>query len=375
VITGLLVGGSEMQLARLLEAMPKEEYEWLVVSLLPEGPLATRFAGMGVRVVSLGMKRGVPSLSATTTLRRELRDFQPTLVHGWMYHGNLASWIGIRGLPGIPLVWTILQTLYARNEERLGTRLAIRAGAILSRGIDALVYNSNVAREQHERRGFRPRRTLVIPNGFDVDAFRPFPGAKVRLRGALGLPADRQVVGLVNRFHPMKGHTIFLRAARMLLDAGADVSFVCVGRDVVMSNPILQRTAQELGILHRLHLLGERLDTAELFAGFDVTCCSSVWGEGFPNVIGESMACGTPCVVTDVGDAAVAVGSTGVVVPPNDPQALANGILSLLRLGEDERGALGGRARDRIVTQFPVHEYARAHGRLYRELGAAAVGP
>jgi glycosyltransferase involved in cell wall biosynthesis len=359
-----------MQLVRLLETLDPSEFLPLVISLLPEGPLAIRLSEAGVRVVPLEMRRRTSFLTSTIKLREEVRSFQPAIVHGWMYHGNLASWLGVRGLPGTPLVWTILQTLDDRNKERLGTRMVMWAGAALSRRTNAILYNSEVARTQHERAGFWAPRSVVIPNGFDVDAFRPAPEAKVRLRGFLGIPGYRTVVGLVNRYHPMKGHTVFLKAARVLLDSGLDASFVCAGRKVTLANPELRRAVHELRLADRVHLLGEQADTAALFAGFDVTCCPSLWGEGFPNVVGESMACGTPCVVTRVGDAPLVVGPTGVVVAPGDPVALANAVRSLLQLSESESRALRLAARERIVNRFPLRQYAVAHAQLYRRLVA-----
>jgi glycosyltransferase involved in cell wall biosynthesis len=166
----------------------------------------------------------------------------------------------------------------------------------------------------------------------------------------------------------MKGHETFLRAARMMLDAGADATFVCAGREVVPTNPTLMGLVGELGLGDRVHLLGERDDTARLFAAFDVTCCSSSWGEGFPNVIGESMACGTPCVVTDVGDAPAAVGQTGVVVPPRNPEALGQAILQLLSLAPDLRRDLGDAARRRVQTEFPLPRYGERFAALYRQI-------
>jgi glycosyltransferase involved in cell wall biosynthesis len=368
LITGLLIGGAEVQLARLLTVMPREAFPALVISLMPDGPMAPRIRELGVRVVPLGMKRGWPSAAALVRLRRELRAFRPRIIQGWMYHGNLVASIGARMVPGTPVAWHILQTLYDPGLERLGTRLAIRAGAPLSRRVAAIVYNAQVSKSQHEAAGYHPRREAVIPNGFDTDAFRPSADARSALRAELSLSPDRQIIGLVNRYHPMKGHDTFLRSARMILDAGANASFVCAGRDVTPSNPVLRELIRDLGLAGRVHLLGERSDTAGLFAGFDVTCCASSWGEGFPNVIGESMACGTPCVVTDVGDGACAVGDTGLVVPPRNPGALCVALLKILSMPVEARRSLGLSARKRVVTGFSLQRYGENFASLYREL-------
>jgi glycosyltransferase involved in cell wall biosynthesis len=373
VITGLLVGGAETALARLLETLPRRQFPALVISLLPEGPVAARIRSAGCEVVSLGMRRGMPTPGALLTLRRALRAFRPDVMQGWMYHGNLAAWIGAGFLPrGTPVAWNIRQTLYDLRHERPGTRLVIRAGALFSGRVAAIVYNSEVARAQHTAMGYRSSQGIVIPNGFDLEVFRPSPEARVSLREELGLPQSRLVVGLVNRYHPMKGHATFLQAARLVLDAGVEATFVCAGRDVTFANPELGSLVNRLGLGDHVRLLGERSDTPRLFAGFDVACMASAWGEGFPNVVGEAMACGTPCVATGVGDTATVIGDSGRIVPADDPGAVAAAINGLLRLDAEARGRLGSEARSRIGHQYALRTMSSRYADLYRSLAAGA---
>jgi glycosyltransferase involved in cell wall biosynthesis len=166
----------------------------------------------------------------------------------------------------------------------------------------------------------------------------------------------------------MKGHDDFLAAARQLLNEGVEADFVCAGRDVTPQNPVLAELVHRYDLGGRVHLLGERNDTPRLFAAFDLLCCASTSGEGFPNAVGEAMACGTPCVVTDVGDAPSIVGDKGVVVPRNEPGGLARGLRALLELPNVERGALGRGARARIESEFALAKAAASYAGLYREL-------
>lgn len=344
-----------------------------MISLLAEGPMAERIRSLGCQVVSLNLPRGLPSTRGVLLLRRALQRFKPRVVQGWMYHGNLAAWVGARFLgTRTPVAWNIRQTLYAIQRERPVTRLAIRAGARMSPWVDMTVYNSEVARAQHEQIGYRPQRSVVIPNGFDLQVFRPSPEARTSLREELGLPQDGLVVGLVNRLHPMKGHLTFLEAARRVVDAGVAATFVCAGRDVTLQDAKLRASTTRFDLGDRVRFLGERADTPRLFAAFDITCMTSSWGEGFPNVVGESMSCGTPCVVTDVGDSKLIVGSAGRVVPPEDPSALADGIIDLLRLTPESRRLLGDAARQRVATLFTQEQCATRYQALYRTLAHPA---
>jgi len=369
VITGLLVGGAEMALSRLVEALPGEEFSTLVISLLAEGPLARSLRDAGAQIVSLGLRRGIPSPGAIFQLRRALLEFRPSLVQGWMYHGNLAGWLGARFLPsGTPLAWNIRQSLYDIRRERSGTGFIIRAGARLSRRPDAIVYNSTTARRQHEAIGYWGAKAVVIPNGFDLQRFQPSPEGRTALRHELGLADSDLLVGLVGRYHPMKGHAVFLGAARRLLDRGVRATFLCAGRDVTMANGAIRRMVERSDLADRVRLLGERDDMPRLFAGLDVACVASSWGEGLPNVIGEAMASGVPCVGTDIGDTRELIGSTGRIVQPDDVEALAQGIAELLREGPDGRRRLGEAARARIAAAYSLAGCTSRYAALYRGL-------
>ena len=123
-----------------------------------------------------------------------------------------------------------------------------------------------------------------------------------------------------------------------------------------------------MGVRGNVRLLGPRTDIPAIAAALDVGVLSSAYGEGFPNVVGEAMACGVPCVVTDTGDSAAVVGDSGVVVPPRDPRALAGGVLRLLGLPAAERAALGAVARRRIEEQYSLGAVAARYQTLYRDL-------
>ena len=182
----------------------------------------------------------------------------------------------------------------------------------------------------------------------------------------MGLPPSRLIVGLVNRYHPMKGHATFLQAARMVLDTGIEATFVCAGRDVSLANPELAELVRGLGLGDKVRLLGERSDTPRLFAAFDVACMTSVWGEGFPNVVGEAMACGTPCVATDIGEARNLIGSTGRVIPPRNPEVMAGAILELLLSTSETRRTVGEAARSVIASRYSLSQNGAEYASLYR---------
>jgi glycosyltransferase involved in cell wall biosynthesis len=231
----------------------------------------------------------------------------------------------------------------------------------------SIINNSFVSAKGHEEvLGYRSGKQIIISNGFDTDVFSPSPQARLRLRSELGLSSDALLIGLVARFHPVKDHSGFLRAARLIQLECPHVHFVLAGQGVTDTNRDLRQIVAELPVPAHAHLLGEFPDVSPLLCGLDVVVLSSA-SEGFPNVIGEAMSCGVPCVVTNVGDSALLVGETGFVVPARDPEALAQALRTMAQLDHAERNRLGTLARQRIINNFSLDAIAQKYERLYEE--------
>ena len=231
-----------------------------------------------------------------------------------------------------------------------------------------VIANSEAGRGWHEALGYRPRRWTYIPNGIDTETFRPDPRARAETRGELGFDESVFAIGLVARYDLMKDHATFIRAAVRLAETRPEARFVLVGRGTDARDGELERLVQEAGIADRVRRLGERTDVARIVPGLDLVTLSSAFGEGFPNVLGEAMACGVPCVTTDVGDAAGIVGETGLVVRPRDPDALAAAWTEAAARDGATRIALGAAARERIIAQYSLARMVRRYENLYSEL-------
>jgi glycosyltransferase involved in cell wall biosynthesis len=208
---------------------------------------------------------------------------------------------------------------------------------------------------------------VVIPNGFDLDLFKLAPEVRDTVRRELGLSPNTLLVGMVARWHPAKDFRNFFEAGKIVLQRYPGVHFLAAGMGVSWDNPDLARQICEPGLKGHFHLLGRRDDIPTLVAGLDIGCLSSV-AEAFPCSAGEAMACGVPCVLTDVGDAADIVGDTGIVVPAGNPEALARGLADMVDLGPDGRKALGQRARQRIEARFSLARMVEAYESLYESL-------
>jgi len=244
------------------------------------------------------------------------------------------------------------------------TRLVLRVLSWRSKVPHAVVVNSHAGMLWHQKLGYRPRRWEVIPNGFDLATFKPDPEGGKRLRKEFDLASDAVLVGLIARFDPMKDHATFLSAAAAIVRSRPAVHFFLVGKGVRS----LANLIQFHDLTGRVELLDEQQHIHNLLQGFDLVCLSSA-SEGFPNVLGEAMACGVPCVTTDVGDARYLVDDTGLVVPPRDPDALAKALLDMIDRGQAARQQLGRLARDRIASKFSLTHTIKRYETLYEEFG------
>jgi glycosyltransferase involved in cell wall biosynthesis len=243
----------------------------------------------------------------------------------------------------------------------------LRASVRLAGATTRLLYNAVRSAEEHEAIGYPVDRRVVIPNGFDVQQFRPDAAAHAELRREWGWPADAIVVGLVARDHPQKDLPTFFRAAGLAARAHPGLRFVVAGDGLETGNPHLETLAGEAELGDKIRLLGTRRDVTRLFAAFDVaTLCSRT--EAFPNVLGEAMACGVVPVATDVGDVRALVGETGAVVPVGSASELAAGWIRHTERPAPERRRAGEAARARIVSDFALPRVAERYAGLYREV-------
>ncbi len=371
LITDLDVGGAERMLAKLVAGTDPARVRHAVISLLPPGSTAAEIAAAGCPVASLDMRRGRLAPGALIRLVGLLRADRPDVLQSWLYHADLMGTIAGRIARVPTIAWNLRcsdmdLSLYPRS-----TTLVVRALALLSRLPDVVIANSEAGRAAHKALGYRPRRWEIIPNGFDIGLFRPDLGARGSLRAELGLAPDTKLIGMLARFDPMKDHATFLAAAARLAHANAGVHFVLAGRGIEPANVAL---AGEPALAGRLHLLGERADSARILAALDLATLSSAFGEGCPNVVGEAMACEVPCVATDVGDAARMIGETGRVVPPRDPAALAAAWAETLALSATDRAALGAAARSRIAEGYSLAAVRERYTALYEGLAGRTAG-
>lgn len=367
VITGLGRGGAEAMLLKLLAALPAASgFDHSVVSLTAVP--ADAIPGQEVDHTSLGLQRGSLNPLAVLRLREVLGAKNPDVIQGWMYHGNVAA--RLAAPRGVPIIFNIHHTLNRLADEKASLRAVIRLGALLARGpVARVLYCSEAGQRQHEAIGYPAARSAFIPNGFDCERFQPVSEAK---RAAirehdLDLPADAFLIIHIGRHHPVKNHAGLIASFAALVQRHPRAHLLLLGSGVTPDQPSLARSVASHGVGQRVHLLGERDDVHRLLPACDLMVLAS-FSEAFPNVLGEAMACGVPCVTTDVGDAATMVGATGRVVAPGESAALTDAMAAVMELPSHHLDQLKRAARARVVAEYSLPAIAARFAHLYRDV-------
>jgi len=254
----------------------------------------------------------------------------------------------------IPSVITIVHGM--SESGRMARVKAALVNSIIMRRLDRVIVVSKAKKDLLAKRyNLKEDRLLLINNGVDTDRFlNPDNGG---LREKLGLRGREKVVGMVGRLVTEKAYDIFLRSARRVVSDFPDARFLIVGDGD--ERPALEGLAGALGIRDKVFFLGEREDVPGLVSIFDIAVLSSRM-ESFPVVLLEYMAAGKPIVTTGVGGNAeiVSDGKTGLMVPPEDPEALAGAIMELLRDPKKAEG-MGKAARETVKDDFSLKDMIR----------------
>jgi glycosyltransferase involved in cell wall biosynthesis len=360
IITGLHRGGAEIMLYKLQYGLRNSSFNQSVISFSCETSLSKDIRNLGVPVYSFDIKKDLSSCFKILPILFLIIKIRPNLIQGWMYHGNIVASISKIFLSNILVNWNVRQSLIDISKEKKFTKFIIKLSAFFSSTVDRIVYNSTFSAETHEDIGFNKNKTTIIYNGFDIEKFIPNSN-KEDIRQHYGIDSDKFLVGMIARYHPMKDHTNMINAAIILLNRKTrNYHFMFVGEGV-------KNIIDEIPEKHQRNfsLVNAVLEVEKILPIFDINVLSS-WNEGFPNVIGEAMACGIPCIATDVGESRYIIGQTGFVVPPKNPESLAEAIDRYFELENEEKNNLSKIARQRVVNTYSLDKICKEYDNLYR---------
>ncbi len=356
LVPNLERGGAERQAVLLALGLAASGREVSVAAFRAGGPFAADLARAGVEVIDLGGRGALAPLHVAARLADHLRRRRGAVLYAFLPPANLVAGLMRAARPGCRVVWGVRSSDIPLSNYGAKTRLAYALERRMSALCHAIVVNSRAGLEACRRNGFPAAKLHVVANGFEIERFRPDPEMRARTRATWGLNTEEVAIGLPARLDPVKDHTTFLKAARSLAGRQPRARFVAIGGGRPAYVERLHRLAEDFGLGDRVIWTGAVDDMPAAYNALDIATLTSL-SEGFPNTMGEAMACGLPCIATDVGDARFLIGPAGMTVPARDPAALAEAWESLF--DSERRRALGAAGRERIVREFSVEALVR----------------
>ena len=354
LLRSMTMGGAQRQLIGLVSRMDRSLFEIIIISLYSGGAFAEQLKTTGIRTISLEKKGRWDLFRSLARLAAVTRRLEPDILHSLSPATNVLAAMLKRALPKTRIVWGIRGSDIAGRQMDWIDKFNLKLQAKLSRSANLVIFNSYAGRDYHVRNGIPADRAVVIPNGIDTEKFKPDTQLRQGQRARWQVNEESRLLGIVGRIASVKDHFTFLRAAAIWGRCARDVKFICIGDGEESYAQTLRKMSCDLGLQERIIWTGPILDEIpSAYTGLDISCNSSKT-EGTSNSIAEAMACGVPCVVTDVGDSRHIVGDCGVVVAPGNPDALAEGFSRMAQLLR-EQPEIRARARERIQLEFGVN--------------------
>jgi len=368
IVSNLTVGGAENVLLRLLSKIDKKKYDPLVISLVEKGKIGRKIERLGIDVYCLGIYSFINLLPGLIKLVIKINIFNPKIIHTFMIHSAILGGIIAKLLNRPTIIWNIFTTNLSLKSNKYKTYLIIKICASLSRVVpNRIIVDSSASYFAHKKAGYSYENMQIINNGVDTSVFCPNELIRNKYRQQY-FKENELVIGLIARYHPVKRHDMFIKVASLLKKKVNNIKFLLNGNNIEISNSELMKMINNKGIQDIIHLSDSKLEITDFLVACDILVSSSNF-ESFPNIICEAMACSIPCVVTNVGDCAKIVDDTGIIIEPNDPNALASALMRLIKMSSKDRMQLGNNARLRIENNFSLGLMVEKYNNLYNSFG------
>lgn len=340
-----------------------DSFSPIVLSLI-DGDVRHKLEKLGVRVIVSGTSSSILNiLHFFVNFYKVVKNCRPKLIHSWMYHANILSFIAKKMFCSkLPIIWSIHNSLYSFKNDKLFTNLVNYSCMFLSTKVNKIHFVSATSLRQHINFGYSSDNAVVIPNGFDTKKFTPVVSNPINFRQNYQYSQSHFIVGMVARYDSVKNHLGLIEAASIISRKYPNIYFVIVGKGVVKAQSLIV-AIKEHGIKN-IQLCCEIRRIEAFYPEINVLCSPS-FSEAFPMSIGEAMACGVPCVGTNVGDTKILIGDAGVVIDNYDGASIANGIEALYMAGRKAREGMGKLARNRIQENYSISSVSKRYIDLY----------
>lgn len=362
------IGGAETQIVALAKGLQQGGHSVTMACFYAVGPLLQETIDAGIPVMKLEKKGRWDIFGFVARLGTRIAQERPEIVQSYLGPPNILVALANKNLDGAKIVWGIRASNMNLRNYDWSWRVATWLERALAGRARHIVSNSHAGIEQAMKQGLPTEKISVIANGIDIERFKPDPTAGIEVRQEWGLPIEAPLIGIVARFDPMKDHEMFLRAAARLSERRPEARYVCIGDGPEDYVKHIKSQATAFGLGDKIIWPGARRDMPAIYNALDVLALTSSYGEGFPNTLGEAMACGTPCAATAVGDAEMIIGNCGMVVTKGDDDAMAKAWDQLLKETNVECADRRTNCRNRVADTFSVAAMINSYTDLYRQL-------
>lgn len=365
IITGLNNGGAEGVLFRLCTHDKKNEH--IVVSMMDMGKYGSLLLDNNIPVHALNMPRGRLSLKGIRQLYTLLKKEKPDVVQTWMSHADLIGGVLAKVAGVKKIYWNVRHSDLDSKKSSKKTIAVIKISSHLSKIIPRkIICCAHKAYNVCLKLGFAKEKLTVISNGYDLTSLEYDPEGAEKVRLEFQIPSNVFLLGKVARYDPAKNHQSLIEAFKKVNDEHSDTRLVLVGRELNKNNSSLIEILDKYNLIDKVYLLDQRTDINSIMSLLDLHVLSSSFGEGFPNVLAEAMAVGTPCVSTNVGDATVIVSDKGWIVPVDDSTALFQSIIKAYQMkGSSDWETLSADCRTHILDNFCIKKMVREYNEVW----------
>ncbi len=370
IISGLATGGAEAMLLKLIGTANPKTHQHFVISLMDMGTIGKKLM-RHCPVYCIDLKRNHPSPLAIAKLVFLVRRLQPDLIQGWMYHGNLAACLCGQIL-NKRYFWNIRASLSSRTSYPFLTRFIVNLNRRLSKRVECIIANSHQAIKEHKQAGFSKHNWLYLPNGFECANLEMKKVGERRTTFGKKLPSDAFIFLHAARYHPFKNHLGFVAAVSKLMKKDQRLFCIMAGNGVDSRNEELMSSLVRSGVRERFQLMGDVDNMSTLYEEVDYLILNSLWGEAFPNVLGEAMSFGVPCITTAVGDSAEIVGDCGWTCAVASPEELTQAMIEATELAPTDYIQLSARCQARVRERYEIKQVSEAYENAYESRLAEA---
>lgn len=356
LIRSLSYGGAERQLIALAKQLSALNHQVFIVTFYSENPLVSELIDSPIKIISLKKISRWDIFGFLKRLLKTLRSIRPDVVHSYLEMANLLALCSRPWLKRCKIVWGVrASNLQLADMDWLG-KLETKLNLWLANSVDLIISNSLAGKEIFKLSSHTADNILVIPNGIDTERFKPNLNKRLATRQQLKLPSDTLLIGMIARLHPMKGHRVFIEAAKRLVQLIPNIHLICIGKGNRLQEQKLANMIEQYQLTSRMQLLQPTHHIEHYYQALDIAVTPSLYGEGFTNAVAEAMATGIPCIGSDVGDIANIIDNPALIVPPNDIDKLATTIQRVCQLTDNERQTVGNTARQRIIDHFSLSQ-------------------